>query len=179
VLVPANRLVATEQPRTVPIARCECGIYGCGSTDVTIVRDGDLVHWDWLIDVPMDRGVTFAAGQYDAEVARMAADHSWETSQRTAGRLILTNVDRDRLAAYGLEPDWVANDHRNPEQFRVCLRMGHEYQILVDTPWDDRTPAELARDVDTTLALPPQQWHASWHNMNPAVDGSCPRILDT
>jgi len=40
VLVPANRLVATEQPRTVPIARCECGTYGCGSTDVTIVRDG-------------------------------------------------------------------------------------------------------------------------------------------
>lgn len=171
VLVPANRLVATEQRRTVPIARCVCGNYGCGSTDVTIVRDGDLVHWDWLLDVPMDRGVTFAAGQYDAEVARIAADHSWETSQRTAGRLILTNVNRDRLATYGLAPDWVANDHRNPQQFRVCLRMGHDYQIFVDTPWDDRTPPELARDVLAMLALPPQQWRASWHAMNPAADG--------
>jgi hypothetical protein len=75
VLVPTNRLVATAQPRTVPIARCACGVYGCGSTDVTIVRDDDRVHWDWSIEVPMHRGVTFAADAYDAEVARMAADH--------------------------------------------------------------------------------------------------------
>jgi hypothetical protein len=47
VLVPTNRLVATTQPRTVPIARCgACGVSDCVGTDVTIVRDDDLVHWD-------------------------------------------------------------------------------------------------------------------------------------
>jgi hypothetical protein len=33
VLVPANRLVATEQPWTVPIAQCECGAFGMSEFD--------------------------------------------------------------------------------------------------------------------------------------------------
>src|SRR6184192_4196871 len=82
-LIPANRLAATAEPHTVPIARCDCGIYGCGATDVTIVRDDDLVHWDWSIEVPMRRGASFAAREYDAEVSRVAADHTWETPERT------------------------------------------------------------------------------------------------
>lgn len=56
VLVPENRLIATADPNRVSIARCECGEYGCRSTDVTIVRNGDVVHWDWLIDVHSDTG---------------------------------------------------------------------------------------------------------------------------
>ena len=40
VFVPDNRLVATTESRRVPIARCTCGEYGCGATDVSIVRDG-------------------------------------------------------------------------------------------------------------------------------------------
>ncbi|MEQ7127647.1 hypothetical protein ABN034_24430 [Actinopolymorpha sp. B11F2] len=75
VLIPHNRLVATPDPRRLPIARCECGEYGCASTDVDIVREGEVVHWDWLIDVPMRHGVTSKAPQYDAEVARIGSDH--------------------------------------------------------------------------------------------------------
>jgi hypothetical protein len=73
-IISTNRLLAGPQPHTVPIARCSCGVYGCGSTDVTITGDGDLVHWDWLIEAPMNRGVSFATGQYDAEVERVAGD---------------------------------------------------------------------------------------------------------
>jgi hypothetical protein len=168
-LVPTNRLVATSQPRTVPIARCDCGVYGCGSTDVTITRDGDLVHWDWSIEVPMSRGVSFAAAQYDVEVARMAADHSWETPERTAGRLVLTDLDRERLLAYGLEPSWVANDYRDHELFRVALQIGGDYQVFVDTPWRGRRPEVLAREVCATLALPPHEWRATWHAIKPTL----------
>jgi hypothetical protein len=121
VLVPTNRLVAASQPRTVPIARCTCGVYGCGSTDVTITREGDRVHWDWSIEVPMNRGASFAASQYDLEVTRVAADHSWETAERTAGRLALTDMDRERLLTYGLRPSWVANNRRDHELFRIAL----------------------------------------------------------
>ncbi|WP_442792195.1 hypothetical protein [Micromonospora sp. NBC_01796] len=167
ILVPTNRLVATSQPRTVPIARCTCGVYGCGSTDVTIVRDGDLVHWDWSIEVPMLRGVSFTATRYDAEVARVAADHSWETPERTAGRLVLTNIDRDRLRTHGLRPSWVANDYRNPELFRVALQIDDDYQVFVDCPWHGRTPEGLAREVCATLALPPEQWPATWQAIKP------------
>ncbi|MBQ1030318.1 hypothetical protein ACX27O_26975 [Micromonospora sp. SD19] len=169
VLVPTNRLAATPEPRTVAIARCECGVYGCGSTDVIIVRDGDLVHWDWSLEVPMMRGVSFAAAEYDAEVARVAADHSWETPERTAGRHVLTDMDRDRLLTYGLRPSWVANDYGNQELFRVALQLDGDYQIFVDTPWHGRRPGELAGEVCATLALPPSAWHATWHAIIPTI----------
>ncbi len=168
-LVPTNRLVAGPEPRTVPIARCNCGVYGCGATTVTISRDGEVVHWDWSVEVPMDRGVSFPADQYDAEVARVAADHSWETPERTAGRLVLTDVDRERLLGSGLRPGWVGNDVRDNEQFRISLDLGDDYQVFVNTPWRGRSPAELARAVCATLARPPQQWRATWHPVRRGV----------
>ncbi|MEU1360684.1 hypothetical protein ABZ356_12675 [Micromonospora zamorensis] len=171
VLVPTNSLVAASQPRTVAIARCECGVYGCGSTDVTIMRDGDLVHWDWLLEVPMMRGVSFIAAEYDVEVARVAADHSWETPERAAGRRVLTGVDRERLLTYGLRPSWVANDYRDHKLFRVALQIGGDYQVFVDTRWHGRSPEELAGEVCATLALPPSTWHATWHAIIPTLIG--------
>lgn len=171
VLIPTNRLVATPGPHTVPIARCGCGVYGCGSTDVTITGDGDLVHWDWLIEVPMNRGVSFSAVQYDAEVERVASDHRWETAERTAGRLVLTHVDHAALLAHGLAVTWVANDYRDPEQFRVALQLGDDYQIFLDTPWRDLSPEELADRVCEILARGPGKWRASWHAVKPTIPG--------
>ncbi|MEU8238441.1 hypothetical protein AB0C07_09360 [Actinoplanes missouriensis] len=170
-LIPANRLLATPGPRTIPIARCGCGVYGCGSTDVTITRDGGLVHWDWSSEVPMSRGVSFATAQYDAEVERVADDHSWETAERTAGRLVLTHVDRPALQVHGLTVTWVANDHRDPEQFRVALQLGDDYQVFLDTPWLDSSPEELAVRVCETLAREPGRWRASWHAVRPTIPG--------
>jgi hypothetical protein len=168
-LIPTNRLLATPQPQTVPIARCECGVYGCGSTDVTITRDDDLVHWDWSLEVPMNRGVSFTARQYDAEVVRVAGDHSWETAERAAGRLVLTHLDREALLAHGLMVTWAANDYRDPELFQVALQMADDYQIFVDTPWRGRSPAELAHEVCETLARGPGTWRASWHAIKPTL----------
>jgi hypothetical protein len=174
ILVPTNRLVATAEPRTVPIARCQCGEYGCGATDVTIRRDGDRVHWDWSLQVPMGRGVSFDAGRYDAEIARAAADHSWESPERTAGRLVLTNVDRDRLLGHGLVPSWAGKNYRRRELFRVALRIDEEYQVFLDTPWRGRRPDELAVEVCTTLTLPPRKWRATWHAIKPTLTAPPP-----
>jgi hypothetical protein len=33
---------------------------------VTITRGGDLVHWDWSVEVPVSRNVSSSAQQYDA-----------------------------------------------------------------------------------------------------------------
>lgn len=161
VLFPTNHLVATSQPHTVPIARCRCGFYSCVGTDVTIVRDGNVVHWDWSREIPMQRGVSFAADRYDAEVARVAADLSWETPARTAGRLILTNMDRAHLLTYGLRPTAVNGAY--PEAFRVTLQIEDDYQIFVKTPWQGRTPEQLASAICETLATTPTQWPATWH----------------
>jgi hypothetical protein len=32
VLIPVNAFVATEQAHTTPVARCDCGVYGCRET---------------------------------------------------------------------------------------------------------------------------------------------------
>lgn len=97
IFFPVNLLAASSEPRTVPIARCRCTFYDCMSTDVTISRDRDIVHWDWSHDVPMDRGVSFAAAHYDSEITRAAADLSWEPEIRIAERLVRTNLDREYL----------------------------------------------------------------------------------
>jgi hypothetical protein len=170
-LIPANRLLAASTSRSVPIARCGCGVYGCGSTDVTITREADLVHWDWLIEVPMERGVSFAASQYDAEVERVAGDHSWETAERAAGRLVLTHVDREALRSHGMTVTWVANDDRDPGLFRVALQLGDDYQIFLDTAWHGRSPEELADKACETLARGPGKWRASWHSIKPTSTG--------
>ncbi|RMI33576.1 hypothetical protein [Nocardia stercoris] len=176
-LVPTNRLIAGQQPHTVPIARCSCGEYGCGATDVTITRDGDVVRWQWsLREAPMDRAAVFVAEDYDREVVRMAADYSWETPGRTAGRLVLTGVDRAHLRAYGLTPSWVS-DRRSV--FEICLGIGEDYQVFVDIAPCDRSPEEIARAACEILARPPHQWQASWHARRggplaepPAIAGS-------
>lgn len=175
VLVPNNLLVATAEAHKIPIARCECGVYGCGSTDVTIVRDGDLVHWDWLLEAPMNRGATFPAADYDNEVDRLGSSHGWETPDRTAGRLILRDVDRQALLAYRLVPSWVANDRRNAAVFRVALQIGDDYQVFIDFPWEDRTPLELARYVCHTLSHAPRTWAATWHAIQPSIS-EAPKI---
>jgi hypothetical protein len=144
VLIPENRFVATATSHRIPLARCECGTYGCGVTDVSILRDVDVVHWDWHGEVPMNRGVTFQASEYDAEIARVARDLAWETPDRMAGRLVLENVDREVLARNHLEFGWVANAHRDPSQFCVCLTYAKSHQIFLYTPWAGRSPRELA-----------------------------------
>jgi hypothetical protein len=169
VLIPTNCLVATDQKHTVQIARCgACGIHGCVDTDVTISRDGDVVHWEWSKDIPMDRNVSFDAAPYDLELARMSADLSWETPVRTAGRLVLTNVDRDHLLHYGLRPARVY--YHQGEMFTVGLEIEGEYQIWVDIPWLDRGPAELAAAACATLARPPSEWQATWFSNRGEVD---------
>ncbi|GAA2482175.1 hypothetical protein [Winogradskya humida] len=174
ILTPVNRLEAAPEPRTTPFARCDCGDYGCGVTDVTITRDGDAVHWDWSVELPINRRVSFAADQYDTEITRMAADNSWETPERTAARLVEIQADRAALTTHGLSFSWAANDHRDPATFRVAVMLGSDYQIFVGTPWRDHTPESLAAEVCENLAQGPGRWRATWHPVHSGVPGPPP-----
>jgi hypothetical protein len=159
VLVPTNRFVAGPDPVTVLAARCDCGEYGCGNTRATIVRQGDVVHWDWGGQAPMDRRVTFAADAYRREVERAGSDHAWETPDRTAGRLVLETVDAADLPD-GYTLDWVAQDRSEPPRLYAALRYGDD-QVLVGFDWDGRTPTELAAEVRRVLVeVPPRGWPA-------------------
>ncbi|MBM7774126.1 hypothetical protein JOD54_004330 [Actinokineospora baliensis] len=165
VLLPDNLLTGGPEPRKVPIVvqheefiAYEDGFWEAYNAEVTITRDGDLVHWDWPDDPEVGPNVTFTAAQYDGELARFVADTSWETPPRTARRLVYAGIDRGQLLEYGLSLGWVGAVE--PDLFRVTLSTGH-YLVYLYTQW--RSPEELAREVCATVALPPEQWEATWY----------------
>lgn len=176
VLVPINRFEAREEPHVVPVARCGCGVYGCGMTDALIVRTNDAVRWEWQAEAPMKRPLIVEAEAYDKEITRIANDHSWETPDRTAGRLLLTALGSDDLPS-GLRFDWVANDWQDPSKFEVCLQVPGTHQIFLSFDWLERKPEALAAEVcDVLTTIPPDKWTARWSAMGwedgpPAVAG--------
>lgn len=181
-------LGATSEPRTLPIARCACGIYGCASTDVTVTRDGDVVHWDWTKEVPRAPALgagfaqrprtTFDAAQYDVEAARIAADHVWETAGVTTYRLVVDELERRaRVGAENVAQPFrrrlpvgdeltlssADTDHRDPSLFSVSLMYRDTHQVFLQLPWLTQTPDEMAAQVVELLDAPPSTWTASWH----------------
>jgi hypothetical protein len=163
-LVPMNLLAATELPNTLTIARCTCGVLGCGSSTVTVTRHGGTVQWDWMLSRPL----LFPAEDYDTEVRRAAADTSWETPERVAGRLIWTFADHDRLRDQGLMlAD--ATRVRDQDTFQVSLDLDADYRISLEVPWQDRGPEDMANDVCALLARPPHKWRARWFPLDPAL----------
>ncbi|MFF8392651.1 hypothetical protein [Streptomyces sp. NPDC016172] len=85
-------LAVTEEPRRVMITKPTCTAGCCGALYVTIRREGDQVIWEsWentsnITAVPAD--VRFDSAQYEAELARAAADRSWEEPVDTVARLL-------------------------------------------------------------------------------------------
>jgi hypothetical protein len=122
----------------------------------------------------MSCGVSVPADRYDAEVARIAADHTWETPERTAGRLILTGIDRQRLRAHGLKLTWAANDYRDHARFQVALQLDDDYQVFLSLPWSGASPQALARRALATLETQPATWDATWHPIKPTLTGPPP-----
>ncbi|HET7723791.1 MAG TPA: hypothetical protein VFK68_04065 [Propionibacteriaceae bacterium] len=75
---PVNLLEA-GRPQVVPVSRSnECGLLGCGGVSIRIARDGDTVVWEWLDNGAITHRHRFDAAEYDVEIARAAADRTWE-----------------------------------------------------------------------------------------------------
>ena len=138
---------------SVTIARCECGILGCGSVDVEVGSAGEKAIW-----IEGGRTLRFARDQYDAEVARARTDTTWETPERTAARLVRESVDRAELAKHGLSFEW-ASGRVGPQSFMVSLRLeAGPHQVLVTLPWADEGPEEMAASMVLLLRRDPRTW---------------------
>jgi hypothetical protein len=164
-LVPVNRFAATDDFTTATIACCpSCGPV-CSAIEAQVRREGEVVRWE-LDDrrgvprVGKRRTILFDAMAYDAEVARIEADRSWETAMHRAGRLILagvnlpTGVQGVRVAVTGAG------------ELEVWLEEPGRYQIWVDAPWDAQRPDDSADAARALLAGPAADWPARWHNIN-------------
>ncbi|MER5886757.1 hypothetical protein ABT160_23275 [Streptomyces sp. NPDC001941] len=87
-----------EEPHRIELSNNDCDTGCCGGVFVTIQRLGPLVEWtDWenTSDVlaPVPPEIHFDAAQYDAELARLVADHTWEQPVDTAARLLAQHVN--------------------------------------------------------------------------------------
>ncbi|MEV6238319.1 hypothetical protein [Lentzea sp. NPDC051838] len=143
VLVQDKAFVATEKPHTFVIATCDCGIDGCGRTDVTIVREAGTVRWTWSYEVPMPRDAVFDAEAYDREIARVAEGREWETPVLAAARLVMIGAPKI---------SWAGAHAEDPERFQVILRKGWGRRETRDYSRDGRSPQELAQAVLRELA---------------------------
>jgi len=154
-------LRANQSPHVALIGRCSCGIVGCASVDVEIRKEDDSVIWT---AIDSSRCVQFKAAQYDAEVERALHDHSWETPERTAGRLISQAVDRTLLTRFGFEFSWASGRCTDGMMTASLLLRPGPYQILVRVPWNGDDIDSIVSQLKTILSQPPETWpNVQWN----------------
>jgi hypothetical protein len=143
------------------VVRCGCGIAGCGNATVRISSDADHVTWDsWDGDTgkPAAGTLTFALDQYLRAVKDAVEDHSWETPDRTAARILASLVDHDALALNNLKYQWASGRIRD-DVFAISLEGPPScHQILVHVPWNKQSPEEIAGEAADLLKTDPNQW---------------------
>ncbi len=148
---------AGDKTHKATVARCSCGVIGCGSIEVEISRSSNSVEWTWG-NPNSPETLSFLGTSYDAEVARALTDTSWETSDRTAARLLAGKVDRQTLARHGLSFAWASGRVRKGA-FSVSLSLEPgPYQVLVHLPWNDESPEGIARKCAELLRDQPANW---------------------
>jgi hypothetical protein len=148
-------LRAENSPRPVIIGRCSCGIVGCGSVEVEIRRDHDHVMW---MSMDSSQQVCFLAAQYDAEVNRALQDHSWETPERKAARLIFQAVDRGALALRGFVFSWASGRCREGMMTAALVLAPGPYQVLINVPWKGENIESIVCQLRIILGQPPEMW---------------------
>lgn len=142
VIVPKNRFLPQDAPHELPAARCGCGVYGCGVTDLYVTPDPSTgrIEWEWRVERPMRDRPVFDWTQYVDACERLSADTSWETPDRTVGRLVLRDPRLATLAEHGLAISWLGDRYDDTDYFEVCLALDDTHQIFVTFAWEDRDP---------------------------------------
>ncbi|MFB7928329.1 hypothetical protein ACFC4C_04395 [Streptomyces sp. NPDC056039] len=163
-------LTVTKEPRRVMITEPPCTAGCCGALYVTMRREGDRVIWDaWentsdVTAVPAD--IRFDAAQYEAELARAAADRSWEEPVDTVARLLeQTLMDSGWFGQWGCvltgvwprraEPD-IPEEFTSPEGVDVefhevrapgerACSYGYELFVTHDQPVEEQARQLAAR----------------------------------
>ena len=173
VLVEPSPLLVGCTRGPVTVARCSCGVTGCGSEQVTIRDDSGVINW--LLNGKSVLSVDAAA--YTQEVTRALADFSWETPDRTAARLFKARIDASRLQQAGFVLQWASGRVRDG-QFTASFRLREQgvYQVLVSVPWrkglrrQSVAPDVVANDLLAELAKSPDDWsEVQWSPMEQGI----------
>lgn len=160
-LLSYRHLSAQDEPHEVTVVRCRCGEVGCGSASVRISGQSERVIWDdWkgYTVKPLAETLTFDRNQYMQAVEHAIEDHSWETPDRTAARILTSIVDHNTLAENNLKYQWASGRIRD-SILTVSLSGPEGYhQILVHLDWKEQSAEEIAREAARLLKTDPTQW---------------------
>lgn len=173
--------------RRVAVARCSCGYEGCGVIAALVVEHDGVVSWsdfrDWtgVFEGPQPSDseagdgrswpipvLRFAADQYRAEVARAAADRSWETRGRTTARLLRPFLEELVAAAsQDMRVGWVApawqGDGVNVELRRTAASAGRTSWEYLHLPTVQLEPNQEAARLAALLAgSDPATWSETY-----------------
>jgi len=148
-------LFPKDEPHMATIARCGCGVIGCGSVEVEIQRTEGFVTWK---GVNSSTEIRFAATQYETEVSRAMSDLSWETPDRTAARLISKQVDRASLESRGYRYAWASGRCREGMMTVSLFTVPGQYQILVNEPWDGKGIESIVGRLVDILGQERDKW---------------------
>lgn len=176
-LLSYRHLSARDEPHEATVVRCGCGVVGCGSASVRISGQRGRVIWDdWQGDPgePPAETLIFDRDQYMKAVKHAIEDHSWETSDRTAARILASIVDHSTLAENNLEYQWASGRIRHAT---LTVSLGGPdgcHQILVHLNWKEQSADEIAREAARLLKTDPSQWlDIVWYGekCNPPFNG--------
>lgn len=139
------------------IGRCECGVIGCADVRVQVSVGEEVVRWA-AVDGPREP-LRFDLDAYTSEVLRALSDHSWETPDRTASRLVRQAVDKLLLRRLGFTLSW-ASGQADQHLMTIALRLERgPYQVLVRVAWRETdSPGAIADAVAALLKQPPTSW---------------------
>jgi hypothetical protein len=114
------------------VGRCNCGIASCGSFEVLVNRTNDAVEWA-MNDQPEAEKYVFNLVEYDRCVEKYAADISWETTDRTAERLI---AEKDFSQAEVLGLTFKAINCHETFLSLTFTRQALETHVAFNIPWN-------------------------------------------
>lgn len=156
-----RKLSPRTDPHEATVVRCGCGVVGCGSASVRISFEGNQVLWDnWQGDKgePPAETLAFDRNQYMRALEDAVQDHSWETPDRTAARILASMVDHDALTTNSLKYQWASGRVRD-DALTISLRGPKGcHQILVHVPWNRQSPEEIALEAADLLKTDPNRW---------------------
>lgn len=160
-------LAPRDSPFEATVARCSCGVVGCGSATVEVSSDVETVTWncwDGGLAAFNPGRIVFQKSHYLDALSKALTDHSWETPDRTAARLLANKVDREFLLAHELTYQW-ASGRIKEGAFTVSLIGPASYhQVLLHVGWSTETPEAIAEKTAKQLRQDPGTWlDVAWY----------------
>ncbi len=150
------------------IGRCNCGVIGCGSWDLTVSRTENTVEWS--LENPEDTKYVFDLAEYERLIQESAENKAWETVDRTAERFV-RQMDFSQAKALGLTFAGVSADILNKEVIQVWFTQKAEPpktpNVFYEVPWN----WEKSEDAVTAVQQMLDRWEASGKPGKPTWQG--------